>query len=51
MSTDGKVCAETALEREKTDAQAKTGSAKQQHLRNFLAIPNSNKLHRSYAKL
>src|SRR6516162_4451801 len=29
----------------KTDAQAKNGSAKQQHLRNFLAIPNSNRLH------
>jgi hypothetical protein len=35
----------------KTDAQAKNGSAKQQHLRNFLAIPNSNSLHLSSAKL
>jgi len=31
MSTGGKVCAETASEREKLSGKAKNGSAKQQH--------------------
>jgi hypothetical protein len=51
LSTGGKVCAETASEREKLSSQAKTDQLNGNAPRNHPATPNLNKLHFTSAKL